>query len=135
MHRLLRNFNRAIGDYLLTHCIGGRIISKETGFHIDVSLSFKDVVTSSLLEEVLTLLRKFIVKGDQMSQALDDLADQVEEVKSVQQSAIVLIQGLHDQLVAAGSDPVKLAQLRADLKTSADSLAAAVVANTPGATP
>lgn len=68
-----------------------------------------------------------------MSKQLDDLTAQVAANTSVEQSAITLIQGLHDQLVAAGTDPAKLEALQTQLKASADALAAAVSANTPAA--
>lgn len=65
-----------------------------------------------------------------MSAQLEALKLQVEQNKSVEQSALTLIVGLHDQLVAAGEDPAALALIKDDLKTSADALAAAVAANT-----
>ena len=65
--------------------------------------------------------------------ALDDLKTEVEQVKTVEQSAVTLLQGLKAQLDAAiaSGDPAALEALSADLKNSADALAAAVVANTP----
>ena len=65
--------------------------------------------------------------------AIDDLTTEVARNTSVEQSALVLIQGLAAQLAAAGTDPAKLAALTAQLSTSADALAAAVAANTPAA--
>ena len=67
--------------------------------------------------------------------ALDDLTAQVAANTTVEASAVTLIQGLAAQLAAAGTDPAKLASLQASLKTSADSLAAAITANTPAAPP
>lgn len=64
---------------------------------------------------------------------MNELKAQVEAQTQVEASAVTLINGLHDQLVAAGNDPAKLDALRASLKTSADALAAAVAANTPAA--
>jgi hypothetical protein len=66
-----------------------------------------------------------------MSKELDDLMAQVASNESIEQSAITLIQGIAAQLEAAGTDPAKLAGLSASLKTSADALSAAVIANTP----
>lgn len=66
---------------------------------------------------------------------LDDLEAQVKANTDVETSAVTLIQGLHDQLVAAGTDPAKLDALKSNLKSSADALAAAVTANTPAAEP
>jgi len=65
--------------------------------------------------------------------AIDDLTAQVQQNTTVEGSAVTLIQGIAAQLAAAGQDPVKLAALQAQLKSSADALAAAVAANTPAA--
>jgi len=62
---------------------------------------------------------------------LDDLTAQVTRNTDVTSSALTLIQGLKAALDAAGTDPTKLAALSAQLATSDDALAAAVVANTP----
>lgn len=63
--------------------------------------------------------------------SLDALTSQVEANTTVIESALTLIQGLHDALVAAGTDPVKLAELVDQLKNEDEKLAAAVAANTP----
>lgn len=62
---------------------------------------------------------------------LDDLKAQVERNAAVDQSAISLLKGLKAQLDAAGTDPVALKALSDELGANTDSLAAAVVANTP----
>jgi hypothetical protein len=66
-----------------------------------------------------------------MSAELDNLTTEVSEATSVMTSAIVLLEGLHDALIAAGTDPVKLAELAASLDSKTNELASAVVANTP----
>ena len=66
--------------------------------------------------------------------AIDDLSAQVDSNVSVEGSAVQLINNIAAALAAAGTDPAKLSALQNTLKTSADALAAAVVANTP-ATP
>jgi hypothetical protein len=65
--------------------------------------------------------------------AIDDLTAQVTQNTSVESSAVTLIQGIAAQLAAAGTDPVALAALTAQLTSSATALAAAVAANTPAA--
>jgi hypothetical protein len=63
---------------------------------------------------------------------LAELTIQVQKTTDVEQSAIVLIQGIAQQLadaIALG-DPVKIQELQTQLATSADALAAAVVAGT-----
>lgn len=67
-----------------------------------------------------------------MSQ-LDSLEAAVAQSTEVQASAVVLIQGIADQLRDAQSDPVKIAQLESQLRSSAESLSAAITANTPAA--
>lgn len=64
---------------------------------------------------------------------IDELKAQVERNTEVEASALTLIQGLHAQLVAAGTDPAKLDELKNQLATSGDALAAAVAANTDAA--
>jgi len=81
------------------------------------------------------LLKSILEKENQIMAALDDLTAQVAANTTVEASAVTLIQGLAAQLAAAGTDPAKLASLQASLKTSADSLAAAITANTPAAPP
>lgn len=68
-----------------------------------------------------------------MSSQLDTLTAQVTENTNTEASAVALLNNLHDLLVAAGTDPVKLTELAGTLKGSSDALAAAIVANTPAA--
>jgi hypothetical protein len=68
-----------------------------------------------------------------MAQEYDDLVAQITANESTEDSALILINGFAARLAAAGTDPVKLKALKDDLKTHADALAAAVVANTPAA--
>jgi prophage DNA circulation protein len=67
--------------------------------------------------------------------AIDDavaaLTTQVQANTDAESSAITLIQGLATQIASLASDPAAITALAAKLKTSADSLAAAVMANTP----
>jgi hypothetical protein len=65
-----------------------------------------------------------------LTDAVDALAAEVEKNTQVDQSAIVLIQGLADQIAAVATDPAKVTELAAKLKASTDALAAAVAANT-----
>ena len=65
--------------------------------------------------------------------SLDTLTAQVATNTDVVESALALIQNIHDLLVAAGTDPVKLQALADTLKAEDEKLAASVVANTPAA--
>jgi hypothetical protein len=68
-----------------------------------------------------------------MSQEYDDLVAQITANDNAEDSALLLINGFAARLAAAGTDPVKLTALKNDLKSHADALAQAVVANTPAA--
>ncbi len=48
-------------------------------------------------------------------------------------SAVTLLTQLHDEIVAAGTDPAALAALASSLEANTQALADAVVANTPAA--
>ncbi len=61
---------------------------------------------------------------------LTAITDQVAKNTDAEKSAALLLNHLSDLIKAAGTDPAKLADLTNTLKSSADDLAAAVVANT-----
>jgi uncharacterized membrane protein len=82
--------------------------------------------------------KKFNKKQDQtneritiMSAELDALALEVAETNTIMQSAVVLIQGLSEQLIAIANDPAAILQLAADLDAQSDALAAAISAAPP----
>jgi hypothetical protein len=81
-------------------------------------------------------LLAWVVIQKNRRQTMADLAPLTAAIASnttVIGSALTLINGFAAQLAAAGTDPTKLADLAASLKTSDDALAAAVAANTPAA--
>lgn len=61
------------------------------------------------------------------------LEQEISEDASAKQSAITLLQTLKTRIDEAGTDPVKLKELSDSLSASTDSLAQAVVDNTPAA--
>lgn len=67
--------------------------------------------------------------------ALDDLTVQVQKNNDVEESAVILIQGIAKQLAdcIASGNPAALVDLQTKLATSAADLAAAIAANTPAA--
>lgn len=83
------------------------------------------------LDRLLWLAMKINHKEDHELAELDDLKAQVEETKGIEQSAVVLIQGLVAKLDAAlaAGDPLALVALKDDLHASAEALAGAVAAN------
>lgn len=86
-------------------------------------------------DALLSAVRSIQAKVELMATDLTDLTAKVAENSAVDQSAIVLLQGLKAALDAAGTDPAALAALSASLGTSSAELAAAVVANTVPVTP
>lgn len=68
-----------------------------------------------------------------MAVNLDSLLAEVTAQTTVVQSAVTLLNSIPGLIAAAGNDPQKLADLAAAIQANTDSLAAAVVANTPSA--
>ncbi len=66
-----------------------------------------------------------------MSAELDALTAQVTRMTNVSASAVTLITGIAARIEAAKSSPVQVQALADELRTDADRLSAAVVANTP----
>lgn len=89
------------------------------------------VPDTEVLEQVLLKLDLILSKETKTVAQLDDLISQVQTNTDAEASAVVLLNKLHELLVAAGTDPVKLGEIKNSLATSANALAAAVVANTP----
>ena len=85
----------------------------------------------SALDRIEQTLQEILLKENFMSQELDALIAEVARNTTVEKSALAAIKGLSAKLTEAGTDPVKLAKLRADLAANDDELAAAVAANTP----
>jgi hypothetical protein len=67
-----------------------------------------------------------------MSAEFDSLTAQIADNESAEDSAATLIAAIAAKL-AANPTPAQVSALAAELKTHADALAAAVVANTPAA--
>lgn len=70
-----------------------------------------------------------------MSQDVQDLVAEVAAVKTVEASAVLLIQGIIDKLDASKDDPAAIQQAIQDLKDATQPLADAVAANTPAPPP
>ena len=84
-----------------------------------------------------TLFSGIYLRLDEIKELLMALKEEIEALKAqvqvnadVEQSAIVLIQGIAAQLAALSADPEAVKALAAQLKVSAEALAAAVAANT-----
>jgi len=81
----------------------------------------------------IALLGQLQTQGIKMTAEFDALQAEVAKNSEVDQSAIVLLQGLSAQIMALKDDPVALAAMAANLAASSQALADAVVANTPAA--
>jgi len=68
-----------------------------------------------------------------MSAEMDALATQAKANEDAEASAVALLTSLSAQVAATAGDKAASLQLAADLKSSADALGAAIVANTPAA--
>lgn len=84
------------------------------------------------IERRLRLILRALLKGTEMSQAdIERLRNQVARSTSVQKSAVMLIQGLVQQIKDAADDPAELQELAGQLEAQATALAEAVTAGTP----
>ena len=73
----------------------------------------------------------YVFKGlSIMSQQLDELKAEVERSRTVTEGAVTLIKSLADRIDSSADDPDALHALADELRTSDDTLAAAVAANT-----
>jgi uncharacterized protein YoxC len=66
---------------------------------------------------------------------LDDILEDVQDEATVVAGVVTLLTNLSDALKAAGTDPVKLAAVKAQIDNNKKAMADAVVANTPAAPP
>lgn len=65
--------------------------------------------------------------------AIDDLQTSVTKENTVIDGAVTLLSQLSQMITAAGTDPVKLASLTQQIDAKTQTLAAAILANTPAA--
>lgn len=99
---------------------------------LDVYLHQSD--ETAILEElrfVRSTLETLASQGAIMAGELQRLQTEVAEMSGVVDSAIVLINGLAQQIRDLAQDPAALNAMADDLDAKANALAAAVVANTP----
>jgi hypothetical protein len=96
------------------------------------------IIGDTKLDQILSILKSMqtsvgLVKEEEkkMANEIENLTTQVALNTSAEQSAVLLLNQLHDLLVRAQNDPAKLTDLITQLGTSKDALAAAIIANTP----
>jgi hypothetical protein len=104
---------------------------------VEVVFPQSTVLDQILAEQQQILAALAAVQGAMQMAAVsfDALANQVKANTDAEASAITLLNHLSDLIRAAAADPAKVSALADSLKSSADSLAAAIVANTPAAPP
>lgn len=103
---------------------------------IDVHVNLVDGGVERKLDFLTNLVKKLLEEGKKMAADLEALKAEVARNTEVDESAIVLIQGIAAQLEELKGDPAAIQALADRLKASSDALAAAVVANTaPPPTP
>jgi hypothetical protein len=104
---------------------------------IDIHHYIHHAEEESRLARIEALLTTLITQGDSqmatMQEAMAALTAEVTRNTSVDQSAVVLLNGLADQIaeLLAAQDVAGLEALVATLRADTDGLAAAVTANTP----
>jgi hypothetical protein len=91
---------------------------------------FKHLVLKKL-DKLERILNHILEKEIAMSVQLDNLTREVAETKAIEQSAIVLIQGLAARLQEIADDPVAIQALANELDVKAAELAAAIAAVPP----
>jgi hypothetical protein len=89
---------------------------------------FKDSLPTTSESAIINQLKTMEAK---MAQSLAKLQEEVEQNTAVIASAVMLINGLSQQIKDAGVDPVKLLELTTTLDSNSNALAAAITANTP----
>jgi chromosome segregation ATPase len=98
---------------------------------IDVHHFFHPPETDAKLDTILAKLFQIQQKEDAMSTQLDVLQAQVEKNTTIEESAVVLINGLAAQITALKNDPAALQALADSLNASSTDLSNAIQANTP----
>lgn len=92
-------------------------------------------VAESKSDVLISLANELKLIGELMGAELDKLRSEVEENKTVIGSAVVLLNNLSERLRAVAGDATATSALADELDANNASLAAAVAANTPAATP
>jgi hypothetical protein len=100
-----------------------------------LNLHCNGLTPAALEAAVTTALAPLLERQTQMATAIEDLVREVEETRSVTDSAIALIQGLKAQLDAAiAANDMSAVRAAVDaLDAKQAELAAAITANTPAA--
>ncbi len=74
-------------------------------------------MTLFLTGQVLVALNRIVIKGDLLMAKMDELVVEIGETEGKVDQLLALVQSLKDQLIAAGTDPVKIAEVIERLNT------------------
>jgi len=98
---------------------------------VEKKLDALTLIASQLWAEVKLTRDSLTLIGANIMQELDALQAQVTAIAGVEDSAIALLNGLSQRLIAAAADPAQVNAIAQALGAKSAELAAAVVANTP----
>jgi low affinity Fe/Cu permease len=87
------------------------------------------------LDYIIRLLTQIVTEEKHMALDLTALQAEVEKTVGIEESAVVLIQTIADELKAAAGDPAAVQALADKLAAAAGPLSDAVAANQPPAPP
>lgn len=96
-------------------------------------MSIFDIFNSKKLDHIIGLLEEIRGKEDKIMATIAELEAQVAETVGVEQSVVLLLQGIKARLDEAGVDAAKLDKLKQDLDASEQNLAAAAASIPPAA--
>jgi hypothetical protein len=84
------------------------------------------------LRECYSMLRELLEEEKKLMATIDDVQKEVDAQSTVIDSAVALLDGIHQQLAdaVASGDPAAVDKVVSDLKSHTDALAAAVARNT-----
>ena len=97
---------------------------------MDFHVYFHNVSDPRVMESLARIESTLKTLGENIMADLSSITSAVAAETTVVASAVTLLTSLHDQLVAAGTDPVALQALADQITSNTSALAAAVVANT-----
>jgi hypothetical protein len=89
-----------------------------------------DASSLSLLRDMSERLIRIERMGIKMADSIDTILSDVQDEATVDQSIIVLLDGINAQLKAAGTDPAKIAAVRSAIAANKAAIVAAVLRNT-----
>jgi flagellar hook assembly protein FlgD len=87
------------------------------------------------IDQLIALATANLIGDQIMSQEMDQLVAAVEVNTTVDQSVLTFLQGVAQQITDAAGDRTKSLALAATVRASTDAVSAALLANTPVATP